>query len=40
MEKNKTEVWTDEQGAVFSADKKELLHCPDVEEYKIPDHAW
>ena len=39
MEKNETEVWTDEQGAVFSADKKTLLHCPDVEEYVIPDHA-
>ena len=39
MEKNKIEVWTDEQGAVFSADKKKLLHCPDVEEYVIPDHA-
>lgn len=39
MEKNETEVWTDEQGAVFSVDKKKLLHCPDVEEYVIPNHA-
>lgn len=39
MEKNETEVWTDGQGAVFSADKKTLWHCPDIEEYVIPNHA-
>ena len=39
MEKNNTEVWIDDQGAVFSADKQKLLHCPDVEEYVIPNHA-
>ena len=32
-------TWVDEQGAVFSEDKKTLLQCPDVENYTIPDHA-
>ncbi len=32
-------IWTDEQGAVFSADKLTLQQCPNVEVYVIPDHV-
>lgn len=29
------ETWTDEQGGIYSADKKRLLKCPDVVRYRI-----
>ena len=31
----KLKTWTDEQGGIYSADKKRLLKCPDVERYRI-----
>ena len=41
MEESEYRIWTDEHGAVFG-DAPEgiyLLHCPDVEEYVIPDQV-